>query len=99
MALEIEPSSGEEWRRRLLVASTYLDDVLSNRHVEFIPTESHVKIYQNFKKTIFVFLAYLSFILILCLSIFEEPSVPNWGIPYWATLIIKFLCLSFFIFR
>ena len=60
----------EEEQRLLLVASAFLDDVLSNRHVAFVPTESHVKIYRNYKRRSFEFLVSST-----TLSIFLELSV------------------------
>ena len=82
-----------------LLAKEYLDDAFSHRHINFIPTAYHVKLYACYKRKSLIFLCYFFYVVNISLALFERPNVPSIGVSYWITTIIEFVCLAFFIFR
>ena len=95
----IEVDKKEAQATSLLLAKEYLDDAFSHGHINFIPTAYHVGLYSSYKRKSLVFLSYFFYIVNISLALFERPSVPCLGVPYWITIIIEIVCLSYFIFR
>ena len=60
---------------KVLLAAAYLDDAMTGRHMEFEPTVSAVRMYSTYKSWWFTGLLYLALVIILCLAIFEEPTI------------------------
>ena len=46
-----------------------------------------------------MFLVYFCYAVLMALALFERPAVPGLRLPYWATVIVEFACVTFFIFR
>ena len=71
-----------------LLAKEYLDDALSNRHINFIPTAYNVKLYSCYKRKSLIFLCYFFYFLNVSLALFEKPNVPSLGVPYLSLIHI-----------
>lgn len=80
-----------------LVSSTLILDAKYGRNMNF--RKERVKAYLFYNMWHQRALLYLSLFINLALAIFEKPAVPNFELSTWATMLIEFLCLLFFIFR
>ena len=60
---------------QVLLAAAYLDDARTGRHMEFESSVSAVRMYSTYKSWWFTGILYLSLAVILCLAIFEEPTI------------------------
>ena len=60
---------------QVLLAAAYLDDAKTGRHMEFESSVSAVRMYSTYKSWWFTGILYLSLAVILCLAIFEEPTI------------------------
>ena len=71
-----------------ILASTYVEDAIEGRHMEFTHTKQGVKIYQLYKKPIFRYLLFTLLIVDVLLALVESPCKSGWQWPVWATLSI-----------
>ena len=80
----VEPEEDFEF----ILASTYIEDAIEGRHMEFTHSKQGVKIYQLYKMPIFRYLLFTLLVVDVLLALVEEPCKPGCGWPYWATLCI-----------
>ena len=74
-----------------ILASTYIEDAIEGRHMEFTHTKQGLKIYQLYKMPIFRYLLFTLLVVDVLLALVETPCKSGWEVPYWATLCIGML--------
>ena len=74
-----------------ILASTYIEDAIEGRHMEFTHTKQGLKIYQLYKMPIFRYLLFTLLVVDVLLALVETPCKSGWEMPYWATLCIGML--------
>jgi len=82
-----------------ILASTYIEDAIEGRHMQFTHTKQGLKIYQLYKMPIFRYLLFTLLVVDVLLALVETPCKSGWEMPYWATLCIEFICLMYFMGR
>ena len=78
----------EESEFEFTLASTYIEDAIEGRHMEFTHSPQGLKIYQLYKKPIFRYLLFNLLIVDVLLALVEPPCKSGWQWPYWATVSI-----------
>ena len=71
-----------------ILASTYIEDAIEGRHMQFTHTKQGLKIYQLYKMPIFRYLLFTLLVVDVLLALVETPCKSGWEMPYWATLCI-----------
>jgi len=99
----VDRSGSSPLPHQVLLAAAYLDDARTGRHMEFESSVSAVRMYSTYKSWWFTGILYLSLAVILCLAIFEEPTIQKFQDfathKFWAPILIEIFCLGFFLFR
>lgn len=83
----------------ILLAATLINDARKCRNMSFKTDEKSVKSYLLYQRWIFKYILHICLWGNLALAIFEKPSVPGAELPYWATMIMEVVFLSYFIYR
>ena len=81
------------------LAATYLDDAISCRHMDFVPTPRGQRIYRLYKMPLLRYLLYLALALLFALALVEKPAPTGWLMPTWATMAIELTCVMVFMGR
>ena len=89
----------DEVRLKYDLATNFLDDAISSRHIEFNPSPQGIRIYKLYKIPWFRYLLYLAFIIDVGLAFFEAPAAPGWLWPSWVTIALELVCVTFFMAR
>ena len=58
-----------------------------------------MKLYRLYKNRLLIATLYFTYVVYLGLAFFESPAALQLETPFWATVIVEFLCLAFFLFR
>ncbi|BFZ06995.1 hypothetical protein BsWGS_10034 [Bradybaena similaris] len=83
----------------LLLASALVMDAKGGRTLEYILGGKYVRSYNLYNQRYLRWTLSFFITLDLALAVFERPSVPGVSVPYWGTIIMEILCLSYFTFR
>ncbi|XP_077522773.1 uncharacterized protein LOC144133504 isoform X2 [Amblyomma americanum] len=85
--------------RDLVIASALVRDAMESYHSDFQMTEKAVRIYNVYHHWGLQSVLYIFILLNHLLAVFERPAVHGCELPLWATMLIEFICLSFYTFR
>jgi len=84
---------------KLILAETLIRDAEGGRNFQFKTDPVHVRSYIYYHKWYLRWLLYFFIFLNLCLAFMEKPTRQGWEKPYWATMMIEFVIILFFIAR
>ncbi|XP_075555699.1 uncharacterized protein LOC142588108 isoform X3 [Dermacentor variabilis] len=85
--------------RDLILASALVRDAMESYHSDFKMTEKAVRIYNIYHHWGLQLVLYIFILINHLLAVFERPAVHGCELPIWATMLIEFVCLSFYTFR
>ncbi|XP_027052573.1 two pore calcium channel protein 1-like [Pocillopora damicornis] len=83
----------------LLLAGILVNEARLGRNGYFKTSLKELRLYKVYNKPVLRALVYFCVWLNLCLAFFEEPSVQGMTLPYWATMLLEYICLFVFILR
>ncbi|KAI0227845.1 Two pore calcium channel protein 1A [Lamellibrachia satsuma] len=85
--------------QNVLLAATLIKDAAASRNMTFRTDERSIRLYNLYNHIAFKLALYVGVWCLLFLAVFERPAVPGAALPYWATMIIEFIILVFFLCR
>ncbi|XP_037575073.1 two pore calcium channel protein 1 isoform X1 [Dermacentor silvarum] len=85
--------------RDLILASALVRDAMESYHSDFKMTEKAVRIYNIYHHWGLQLVLYIFILINHLLAVFERPAVHGCELPIWGTMLIEFICLSFYTFR
>lgn len=97
MGEETEEEGDEGGEIRL--ASYYLEDAVKCRNINFIARTPELRLYRIYKSRVLSWLLLISYIVICLLALFEKPSEHRFQLPFWTTVTIELICVTYFLFR
>ena len=97
--MSVTEKSDEDTRLKYDLASQFLDDAISSRHIEFNPNSQGIRIYKLYKIPWLRYFLYLAFIIDVSLAFFEAPASLGWLWPSWVILSLELVCVPFFMAR
>ncbi|KAH7972504.1 hypothetical protein HPB52_012730 [Rhipicephalus sanguineus] len=83
----------------LILASALVRDAMESYHSDFKMTEKAVRIYNIYHHWGLQLVLYIFILINHLLAVFERPAVHGCELPLWGTMLIEFICLSFYTFR
>lgn len=83
----------------LLLAGILVNEARLGRNGYFQTSAKELRLYKFYNKPALRALVYFCVWLNLCLALFEAPAVYGMALPYWATMLLEYLCLFVFILR
>ncbi|XP_022784410.1 two pore calcium channel protein 1-like isoform X2 [Stylophora pistillata] len=83
----------------LLLAGILVNEARLGRNGHFKTSPKELRLYKIYNKPVLQILVYFCVWLNLCLAFFEEPAVQGMALPYWATMLLEYICLFVFILR
>ncbi|XP_076441597.1 uncharacterized protein LOC143280798 [Babylonia areolata] len=83
----------------LLLAATLVMDAKAGRNLAYGSDEKSVRSYIVYHQFYLRYLLYFFIIFDLLLALFEKPALKGAELPYWVTMLMEVVCLTYFIFR
>ncbi|CAB4015799.1 two pore calcium channel 1-like [Paramuricea clavata] len=81
---------------KLVMAATLINEARYGRHGVFKLTPKEVKLYNSYYTFYINYLIYVLLWFNLALAVFEKPAVSGYELPYWATMIMEYVCIFVF---
>ncbi|KAJ7308778.1 Ion transport protein [Desmophyllum pertusum] len=81
----------------LLLAGILVNEARLGRNGYFKTSPKELRLYKFYNKPVFRAVVYFCVWLNLSLACFESPAVSGMALPYWATMLLEYLCLFVFI--
>uniref|UniRef100_A0A8C4WR07 Two pore segment channel 3 n=1 Tax=Eptatretus burgeri TaxID=7764 RepID=A0A8C4WR07_EPTBU len=78
------------------LAAAYVSDAQYARNIPFQTGENAIWCYHFYTKWVTKFPMYLFLVLDMALALVESPAIPGMEWPFWASMLVEFLCLVAF---